>query len=61
MIREIAIIGKKPAALVEISRKYLLALSQEEMEVVQAHFSRLGRNPTDIELEMIAQTWSEHC
>ena len=31
------------------------------MEVIQAHFSRLGRNPTDIELEIIAQTWSEHC
>ncbi|MFA5393511.1 MAG: phosphoribosylformylglycinamidine synthase subunit PurL [Candidatus Ratteibacteria bacterium] len=61
MIREIAIIGKKTAELVEISRKYLLALSREEMDVVQAHFSRLGRNPTDIELEMIAQTWSEHC
>ncbi len=61
MIREIVIIGKKPADLVEISRKYLLALSREEMEVIQDYFSRLGRNPTDIELEMIAQTWSEHC
>ncbi len=61
MVRKIAILGKKPAELVEISRKYLLALSREEMEVIRVHFSRLGRNPTDIELEMIAQTWSEHC
>jgi phosphoribosylformylglycinamidine synthase len=31
------------------------------MRTIQAHFAKLGRNPTDIELETIAQTWSEHC
>jgi phosphoribosylformylglycinamidine synthase len=36
-------------------------MSLEEMRVVQNRFTALGRNPTDAELETIAQTWSEHC
>lgn len=31
------------------------------MKTIQAHFKKLKRNPTDIELESLAQTWSEHC
>ena len=31
------------------------------MKAIQAYFDKLGRNPTDVELETIAQTWSEHC
>lgn len=38
-----------------------LYLSLGEMKVIQAHFRELGRNPTDCELETLAQTWSEHC
>ena len=48
-------------ALVELSRRGGLALSLEEMRAVQAHFAAAGRAPTDVELETIAQTWSEHC
>ncbi|MFH0795486.1 MAG: phosphoribosylformylglycinamidine synthase subunit PurL [Candidatus Omnitrophota bacterium] len=61
MVQEIKILGKSGPELNEISRQYLLALNQKEMETVQDYFSRLGRNPKDIELETIAQTWSEHC
>lgn len=49
------------AALENLSRSGQLALSLDEMMAVQAHFRELGRDPTDIELETIAQTWSEHC
>ncbi len=38
-----------------------LSLSQEDMETVQAIFKEWDREPTDVELEVIAQTWSEHC
>ena len=31
------------------------------MQTIRDHFVSLGRDPTDIELESIAQTWSEHC
>src|SRR5204863_1362210 len=49
------------AGLVKLSKDGMLALSLDEMKAVQAHFRTLGREPTDCELETIAQTWSEHC
>ncbi len=57
------------AELLEISRKGILALTLEEMKVIQNYFRRaegreamgLSRKPTDVELEVLAQTWSEHC
>ncbi|HEY2839624.1 MAG TPA: phosphoribosylformylglycinamidine synthase subunit PurL [Pirellulales bacterium] len=48
-------------ALLRLSRTGQLYLSLEEMRTIQAHFRELGREPTDVELETIAQTWSEHC
>lgn len=36
-------------------------LTLEEMKIIQDYFIKLGRKPTDVELETIAQTWSEHC
>ncbi len=58
--------------LLEISRKGLLALSLVEMQTIRDHFrgvaddphraaAGLGGAPTDVELECLAQTWSEHC
>ena len=38
-----------------------LALDLESMKAIQAYFNKLGRDPRDIELEALAQTWSEHC
>lgn len=38
-----------------------LALNLDYMKTIQEYFKKLGRNPTDIELETLAQTWSEHC
>ncbi len=49
------------AALERLSREGQLYLSLVEMQTIQAHFRTLGRDPTDVELETIAQTWSEHC
>ena len=42
-------------------RRGPLALSLPELKIIREHFRKLGRNPTDVELESIAQTWSEHC
>ena len=47
--------------LLEISKQGGLFLNLREMQAVQGHFHALGRDPTDIELESLAQTWSEHC
>ncbi|MCX5682902.1 MAG: phosphoribosylformylglycinamidine synthase subunit PurS, partial [Planctomycetota bacterium] len=47
--------------LVRISREGGLFLNVREMQTIQNHFRSLGRDPTDVELETLAQTWSEHC
>jgi len=48
-------------ALVKLSKEGQLALNLDEMKTVQAHFKAQGRDPSDVELESVAQTWSEHC
>ena len=58
---ELKTIGKQGISNADGSRRGPLALDLESMKAIQAHFKALGRNPTDIELESIAQTWSEHC
>ncbi len=47
--------------LFELSQAMKLSLSQEDMLAVQAIYKDWDREPTDVELEVIAQTWSEHC
>ena len=49
------------AKLLDISRKGMLSLSLAEMKAIQSYFTSQRRDPTDVELETIAQTWSEHC
>jgi phosphoribosylformylglycinamidine synthase len=49
------------ADLLALSTDGGLALNLAEMRAVQTHYLSLGREPTRIELETIAQTWSEHC
>jgi phosphoribosylformylglycinamidine synthase len=48
-------------ALMKLSLQGQLFLSLTEMRTIRAHFNELGRDPTDVELETVAQTWSEHC
>jgi phosphoribosylformylglycinamidine synthase len=48
-------------ALVALSKQRTLSLTLVELQTIQRHYRELGREPTDIELETIAQTWSEHC
>jgi len=47
--------------LAALSKKKDLFLNLVEMQTIQRYYRDLGREPTDIELESIAQTWSEHC
>lgn len=53
--------GKDDAALALASKENLWALSLAEMQVIRAHFGSLGRDPRAAEMEVLAQTWSEHC
>ncbi|HQN75216.1 MAG TPA: phosphoribosylformylglycinamidine synthase subunit PurL [Methanomassiliicoccales archaeon] len=49
------------AELKVLSKDMGLSLSLDEMERIRDHFVSLKRRPTDVELESIAQAWSEHC
>jgi phosphoribosylformylglycinamidine synthase II len=60
-IVEAPILGLDDAGLEALSRDGHLFLNLVEMKAIQEYFRRLGREPKDVELEMIAQTWSEHC
>lgn len=48
-------------ALTRMSREAHLFLSLAEMQAVRDYYRGVDRDPTDIELETLAQTWSEHC
>ncbi len=59
---ELARIGKEGLADEDGTRRGPLALDMLSMNVIKDYFvEKEKRNPTDIELESIAQTWSEHC
>jgi len=49
------------AALVKLSQQRLLSLDLVEMKTIQTFYRQAEREPTDAELETLAQTWSEHC
>ncbi len=71
-VQEIELEGKNDAFLEKLSKERLLALNTEEMRAIQKQFrdrsflkkrkeAGLNEKITDVELESIAQTWSEHC
>lgn len=57
----VPLIGMSDDGLVELSRQNLLSLTLKEMKAIQSYFTSENRNPTDVEIEVLAQTWSEHC
>ncbi len=71
-VHEVALDGLNDQALTDMSREALWALSLDEMKAIRKHFQdnrvkslRTDRDlpiqPTDVEMEVFAQTWSEHC
>jgi phosphoribosylformylglycinamidine synthase len=50
-----------PAGLLAVSHDRRAALDLAEMQAIQGYFRREEREPSDVEIETIAQTWSEHC
>jgi len=68
----VALNGRSDAELLQLSKENIYALNLEEMRAVRDYFAAaetqaerkaagLPAEPTDCELEIIAQTWSEHC
>ncbi len=60
-LRKILIRNLSDQELVELSRTSDLFLNLWEMQAIQQYYRQIGREATDIEIETIAQTWSEHC
>ena len=60
-LNSIDILGQGKQALVKANNEFGFALSDEEIDYLVAAFTKLGRNPNDIELMMFAQANSEHC
>ena len=60
-VSQISLCDLDDHGLTKLSRQAHLFLSLDEMLAIQKHYRSIGREPTDIELETLAQTWSEHC
>ncbi len=58
-LSRVDILGAGQAELATVKKQF--GFSDDEFGAIIAHFREQGRNPTDIELETLAQTWSEHC
>jgi len=58
-VEYITLSGLSRDELIELSNERRLSLDGDEMEAIQTYFG--GRSATDLELETLAQTWSEHC
>lgn len=60
-LTEIDVLGRGPGAIEEANARFGLALAPDEIDYLVAYFTRVHRNPTDVELTMFAQANSEHC
>jgi len=58
-LNHVDILELDSAGFLKVRQQY--GFAGEELEAIIAHFRQQGRNPTDVELETLAQTWSEHC
>jgi len=60
-VYEVPLLQATDEDLVRLSQELGLGLSGDEMKAVQAHYQKLGHDPTDIEVQTLGQAWSEHC
>jgi len=58
---EVPLSGLDDGELIRLAKERQLFLNLNEMKAIRDYFKKSGREPTDVELETIAQTWSEHC
>ena len=58
---EISLIGKQGILEENNIRRGTLGLDIESLKTIRKYFNKKKRLPTDVEIETLAQTWSEHC
>jgi len=60
-VESVPLIALDDAGLMAVSQERRLSLDIHEMHAIRDYYLEIQRDPTDAELEMLAQTWSEHC
>ncbi len=60
-VEKMTLEGLNPDGLLRISRDRRLFLDVDQMTALQSISQKMKRSLTDAELEMFAQTWSDHC
>ena len=60
-VEHITLDGLDDEALAVLNRERGMALDPAELRAIADFFAAADRTPTDVELETLAQTWSEHC
>ncbi len=55
------LIGKLGIEEKDKTRRGTLGLDLESLKTIRNYFNKIKRNPSDVEIETLAQTWSEHC
>ncbi|OYT27036.1 MAG: phosphoribosylformylglycinamidine synthase II [Candidatus Altiarchaeales archaeon ex4484_96] len=60
-VYEINLLESEDDVIESLSRERNLGLNLSELKKIKKYYEKEGRNPTDIELEAFAQSWSEHC
>lgn len=60
-VTSVDLLGQGRQALIDANLRLGTALAEDEIDYLQDAFTKLGRNPNDIELYMFAQANSEHC
>ncbi len=58
-LEHIDLLGADESRFCSIAGRF--GFSSNELKTITQYFTQLGRNPTDAEMETLAQTWSEHC
>ncbi|MFC2048137.1 phosphoribosylformylglycinamidine synthase subunit PurL [Chloroflexota bacterium] len=58
-LNQVGLLELDEAGFSEVRQQF--GFTEDELQAILAYFSQQGRNPIDVELETLAQTWSEHC
>lgn len=58
-LKKVPILDAPKNTASKVKKQY--GFSETEFQVIMDYYQKEGREPTDIEMETLAQTWSEHC
>ena len=60
-VQTVPVRRRSRAELSRVSAERRLGFDAPELDRIRRYFERAGREPTDVELAGLAQSWSEHC